>query len=353
MIVIHGPSRTGKTLHARRFAKHYGCTRIVDIPDFSTVRALRHEIRAGRLAQNHHSFAVAGEGTHRQLHRQPHPRHDFAVVGEGAQCLVLATEPTAYLSANFPPGTKLVSIEDARAAVGLEPIPEGGFPIEAAKPDTTDKAFDDDPVERIAAKLAKADGLNWAEVCGYEALPPLDDCDSGTCIAAHFEDHDPQSARAQYRKYARVAFEAGEIPDDVRRLVIAARCVLDMGCMDEENSELDKAAEAFASRVPYENQQETFDFDISDDGVMIALPTWQRNNEGTFLRLMLVDGHATTEADVAGWTDEQCQQADIWAWTSHLSASDNDDIKVPLRPDFLRPGDHTANRHPITGEPNA
>lgn len=32
MIVIHGPGRTGKTVHARRFAEHYGCSRIVDIP---------------------------------------------------------------------------------------------------------------------------------------------------------------------------------------------------------------------------------------------------------------------------------------------------------------------------------
>lgn len=221
----------------------------------------------------------------------------------------------------------------------------GGLPVEPIE------RTDGTAIDRIAAKLAAADGLHWAEVCGYEAIPPLSNCDSSTCVAAHFEDHDADYAREQYRRYARVAFEAGEIPDDVRRLVIAARCVLDMGDMDDEHGDLDRAVEAFASRVDYEDQQEAFDFDISNDGVMTALPTWQRNNRGTFLRLMLVDDHATTEADVAGWTNEQCQQADIWAWTTHLSASDNEDIKVPPRPGFLRPGNHAADRHPITGEP--
>ncbi len=223
----------------------------------------------------------------------------------------------------------------------------GGLPVE------TIERTDGTAIDRIAARLAAADGLHWAEVCGYEAIPPLSNCDSSTCVAAHFEDHDADYAREQYRKYARIAFEAGEIPDDVRCLVIAARNVVAIGTWTEKHRELDKAAEAFASRVDYDDQQERFDFDISDDGVMTALPSWQRDDKGTFLRLMLVDGHATTQADIASWTDEQCQQADIWSWTTHLSASDHDDIKVPPRPDFLRPGDHAAGRHPITGEPNA
>lgn len=235
MIVIYGPPGTGKTLHVRRFAEYYGCTRILDIPDFSTVRALRKSIWNGTIARDPHVIVLPGAGT---------------------RVLFLATEDADYLRRHLPPETKLISIADARKDVGLEPIPEGGFPIETTSPNVVRKSHDGDPIERISAKLAQADGLNWAEVCGYEAIPPLDNCESGTCVAAHFEDHDPDYARDQYRKYARIAFEAGEITDDVRRLVIAARCVLDMGGMDEEHRELDKAAEAFASRVGWDDQPE-------------------------------------------------------------------------------------------------
>lgn len=35
------------------------------------------------------------------------------------------------------------------------------------------------------------------------------------------------------------------------------------------------------------------------------------------------------------WTDEQREQAEIWAGSVHLSASDNEDIVVPEKPDFL------------------
>ncbi|MGO1303645.1 MAG: hypothetical protein ACTMKV_02550 [Sphingomonas parapaucimobilis] len=117
-----------------------------------------------------------------------------------------------------------------------------------------------DAIERIAARLAAADGRYWAEVCGYDAIPPLDHCDSETCVAANFEDHDPDYARDQYRKYARVAFGSGEIPDDVRRLVIAARLAVETDRLDNEILELAKAAEAFANRVGWGNEQEAMDF---------------------------------------------------------------------------------------------
>ncbi len=117
-----------------------------------------------------------------------------------------------------------------------------------------------DAIDRIAAKLAAADGLIWDEVCGYEAHPVAGNCDSGTCMGANFDDHDPDYARDQYRKYARVAFAAGEIPDDVRRLVIAAREAVYSGVVGATEGELDKAAEAFASRVGWENEQEAMAF---------------------------------------------------------------------------------------------
>ncbi|WP_230769505.1 hypothetical protein [Sphingomonas sp. Leaf4] len=58
-------------------------------------------------------------------------------------------------------------------------------------------------VDQIAARMAKSDGLDWAETCAFEE--DLDNCASGTCIAAHDEDHDPEACRDHYRKYARVA----------------------------------------------------------------------------------------------------------------------------------------------------
>lgn len=62
-------------------------------------------------------------------------------------------------------------------------------------------------VDHLAAKLATADGLDWNEQCAFERERLADpaDCDSSTCIAAHHEDHDPDVARANYRRYARIA----------------------------------------------------------------------------------------------------------------------------------------------------
>lgn len=99
-------------------------------------------------------------------------------------------------------------------------------------------------------------------------------------------------------------------------------------------------------------EAERFDYDIDDDGVMTALPTWQRDNKSTFLRLQLVAVGPIEEAIVADWTDEQVRQADIWAWTTHLSASDHDDIQVPPRPPHVPSfAPHDPARNPVTGEP--
>lgn len=58
-------------------------------------------------------------------------------------------------------------------------------------------------VDVLAAKLASSDGLVWTEPCGFEG--DAGDCDSSTCIAAHYEDHDPAHARDVYRRLALVA----------------------------------------------------------------------------------------------------------------------------------------------------
>lgn len=64
-----------------------------------------------------------------------------------------------------------------------------------------------DPIEAMCRAHAKADGLDWDEVCGLEA-DPLGECDSGTCIAACYEDHDAGYARAVCRQQATAAYAA-------------------------------------------------------------------------------------------------------------------------------------------------
>lgn len=63
-------------------------------------------------------------------------------------------------------------------------------------------------VERIAALLSEVEGLNWTELCAYEADEEADLCDSSTCVAAHYEDHDPEISRSNYRAMAKAAIRA-------------------------------------------------------------------------------------------------------------------------------------------------
>lgn len=68
---------------------------------------------------------------------------------------------------------------------------------------STPPAVSDDLVEEIVRALAKADGLDWDEECGLECTDPdTGECDSGTCVAAHMEDHDPDFARTIYLRRA-------------------------------------------------------------------------------------------------------------------------------------------------------
>jgi hypothetical protein len=87
IVVIHGPMRTGKTLHASKFAAHFGCTRTID-------------------------------WTHAKQHEQPR---------DGDLLLTNAT-PTKILRAY--PDAVLVPVNDARLAIGLAEVPKGGFPVE-------------------------------------------------------------------------------------------------------------------------------------------------------------------------------------------------------------------------------
>ena len=65
--------------------------------------------------------------------------------------------------------------------------------------------------EALVRVLAKADGLDWDERCAYEAGEV--DCDSSTCVAAHYEDHDPSFARRNYYRRA----------DAVRNIMLARK----------------------------------------------------------------------------------------------------------------------------------
>lgn len=64
-----------------------------------------------------------------------------------------------------------------------------------------------DRTDSIAARMAKRHGLDWDEVCALEANPDGELCGSGTCIAAHHEDHDPAVCRDWYRDMAISAVE--------------------------------------------------------------------------------------------------------------------------------------------------
>lgn len=60
-------------------------------------------------------------------------------------------------------------------------------------------------IEKVARALAKADGLDFDEVCGVDANPDDGYCDSGTCVAAHWEEHDAERARRWYMRLAKAA----------------------------------------------------------------------------------------------------------------------------------------------------
>ena len=63
-----------------------------------------------------------------------------------------------------------------------------------------------DVVEVVARVMASADGLDFDEVCGFDT--EADECNSGTCVAAGYEDHDPAWAREVYLRRARAVLAA-------------------------------------------------------------------------------------------------------------------------------------------------
>jgi len=90
--------------------------------------------------------------------------------------------------------------------------------------------------------------------------------------------------------------------------------------------------DALAEYGPAVTEPEEF---VEDGGVIRIGPDWKRDNDVTFMRLLMTAAHAD-EAEIATWSDEQCQQADVWAIAASLNASDNDDIVVPPMPAHVR-----------------
>ena len=70
----------------------------------------------------------------------------------------------------------------------------------------------DELIEQVARALAKSHGLDFDEVCGVDAYPDSDECDSGTCIASGYENHDAAYARTMYRADAQTALAAINLP---------------------------------------------------------------------------------------------------------------------------------------------
>lgn len=59
------------------------------------------------------------------------------------------------------------------------------------------------------------------------------------------------------------------------------------------------------------------------------------NAEICELALLLVGGISVTREMIDAWSSDQLDQAYDWAMRVHLSASDNDDVVVPDRPEFI------------------
>jgi hypothetical protein len=76
-------------------------------------------------------------------------------------------------------------------------------------------------------------------------------------------------------------------------------------------------------------------YDVDDDGVMVALPAWTRPPAPTVRDVLELVSITVKLIDVITWTDDQVKAALLWAYSVHLYASDNDEIKVPPKPDFL------------------
>lgn len=73
-------------------------------------------------------------------------------------------------------------------------------------------------------------------------------------------------------------------------------------------------------------------FAHEDDFMDLDALQWVRDDQSTFTALMLVSGHDVPREAINAWSDDECRQAEAWAFAVHLRASDNDDVEVPPMP---------------------
>ena len=97
----------------------------------------------------------------------------------------------------------------------------------------------DEAIERAARAMAKAHCCDFDEVCGVDADPDEGFCDSHTCVAAFFDEHDADMARTGYRSQARVAISAflEDVPVSDEARVLASASLhkqAELGIEDEE-----------------------------------------------------------------------------------------------------------------------
>lgn len=90
--VIYGPPATGKTKHAALFAQHYGCGRILEGDEQPVL-------------------------SEQKKHKGAQLRHDD---------MILTTDTHPRAAKRFP-GARLIGINEARAAIGLDLAPAKGF----------------------------------------------------------------------------------------------------------------------------------------------------------------------------------------------------------------------------------
>lgn len=65
---------------------------------------------------------------------------------------------------------------------------------------------------------------------------------------------------------------------------------------------------------------------------LMAERPWQRDDAATQDWLELGGSKLATPSVIAGWTDEQCRQAEEWASAVYFRASDNPNVRIPPIP---------------------
>lgn len=108
------------------------------------------------------------------------------------------------------------------------------------------------------------------------------------------------------------------------------------------------ALDGWNRRVPDEMGGEC---DWSPDNRLRLFPSYYDDAEKVHGALLLCGDAEAELAEVQGWSALQRKTAAEWALALYTAASDNDDVVVPPRPEFVRRGAAWAARNPVTGEP--